>query len=266
MLQKFLTALSDYYTKHIGSHYKNLPNNISKHVRKNTSPKHNISIADLKNKIKVDYKKHYKINDNDILNNCLKPIAKYIYDHCGFELIIIDAWNQDLFFKAEQQMKATNNYNNNNNNNNVFNFTHESVEESLNIYRENLLNSIITLVCEGTLIGISEIADQLDLNDIDTIYNDIKTLDENMSGLDILNKQLLKMILRLYHSTAVSVELNIEDSDSDNDTNINDSNDDEYSDDDDDSQTYTNDNNSTNDVDIDDINYINQIGIYNESN
>ena len=46
----------------------------------------------------------------------------------------------------------------------------------MEIYRNKLIDNMITLLCEGILIGISEISDQLETKDIDTIIQDIKTL------------------------------------------------------------------------------------------
>ena len=92
-----------------------------------------------------------------------------------------------------------------------------SEEESLKIlgvYRDALIDHMITLICEGILIGITEISDQLEPKDIDIIARDIKLLDNNMSGLEFINVELLKLVLRLFHSNSTLFELDIEDSSS----------------------------------------------------
>merc|ERR1712107_99133 len=46
------------------------------------------------------------------------------------------------------------------------------------------------------------------------MLSDIKTLDDQMFGIDLISIQYLKMALRLFHSSRVTFELNIDDSSS----------------------------------------------------
>ena len=55
----------------------------------------------------------------------------------------------------------------------------------------------------------------MSVTDLQILLDDIKTLDENMCGIELISVEYLKLVLRLFHSTSVSFQLNIEDSSSD---------------------------------------------------
>eukprot|EP00483_Globobulimina_turgida_P009594 UN09613 len=174
-LQKFLSVLSDYYQTKISPHIDN--KNIN-----NNDPTQLLHDQPRNTKINRTRSGYTKINHKSIIDKCLRPIANYLYIHCGFELIIIDEYDDN----------------------------ESNALKIFEIYRNKLIDHMITLLIDGILIGISEISDQLELTDIDIIIQDIQTLDDKMFGIDIIDGNFLKLVLRLYHSTAVSFQLNIE--------------------------------------------------------
>eukprot|EP01083_Nonionella_stella_P059169 154818_1 len=178
-LQKFLSVLSEYYQQVISPSTINCddPNTLL----------HGYPRVQQR---KTSKNKYAKLNHNAIIDKCLRPMANYLYIHCGFELIIIDTMNTMPSPPQDE----------------------EDALHILEIYRNKLIDNMITLLAEGILIGISEISDQMNTKDIDTIIHDIRTLDANMCGLQLIQAQFLKLVLRLFHSTSVSIQLNIEDS------------------------------------------------------
>jgi len=183
-LQKFLSVLSDYYQNKIVPN--NDPNELLHGIPRNTQ---NIS-----NKDRIE------ITDKECIDQCLRPIANYLYIHCGFELIIIDEYNNK---------KITNDINDDDD---------KEVLKALELYRHKLIDKMITLLCEGILIGITEISEQVTSNDIDTMIQDIKALDENMCGFELISAEFLKSVLKLFNSASCSFQLNVEDSSSDEDS------------------------------------------------
>lgn len=208
ILQKFLSALSDYYTNQIKKNVDNKSLNTNKN---NTNVNENINNFKTVGNLlhakpqspkggswddsRMKAQKHSStIDGNAVLQKCLRPLAKHVYVHCGFELLIIDEFNKKKL---------------------VANMSEAESLKILSVYRDALLDHMITLVCEGILIGITEISDQLEAKDIDIIVRDIKSLDANMSGIELINVELLKLVLRLFQSNLTQFELDIEDSSSD---------------------------------------------------
>ena len=84
-LQKFLSVLSDYYQRKISPNISimndhdpsKLLHGLPRHSKKVLSPN-----------------RFAKISHEDVVSKCLRPLANFIYIHCGFELIIIDEMNQ----------------------------------------------------------------------------------------------------------------------------------------------------------------------------
>jgi len=181
--------LSDYYSTKISPNIETIAN------VNNDPTKLLHGLPTNPNETKQANNRYAKIDHKAVVDKCLRPIANYLYIHCGFELIIIDEYN----------------------NNAPPNDDDDDALKALEIYRNKLIDNMITLLCEGILIGISEIADQLEIKDIDTIIQDIKSLDENMIGIELVSAQFLVQVLRLFHSTSVLFQLNIEDSSSEED-------------------------------------------------
>lgn len=178
-LQKFLSVLSDYYQKVISP-------NIS--IMNDHSPSRLLHGVPRHSKKAHSQNRFANISHDDIVSKCLRPLANFIYIHCGFELIIIDEMNQVLGDDEQNEQEML---------------------RSLEVYRNKLVDNMITLLCEGILIGISEIAASLQMEDIGEIIKDIRSLDENIFGIELLSPHYLKLVLRLFHSTSVNFQLNI---------------------------------------------------------
>merc|ERR1712039_607990 len=120
----------------------------------------------------------------------------------GFDLIIIDEYNHNPLSMSSQPKTSE-----------------KEALRVLNMYRNKLKDDMMTLVLEGILIGIDEISEALEASDLHTVLEDIKSLDDEMSGIELINLQYLKQVLRLFHSTSVSFQLNIEDSSDEDEDN-----------------------------------------------
>ena len=95
-LQKFLSVLSDYYQTKISPNIDN--SKISKDLNKNDinhNPHKLLHGLPRTLKQSGSNNRYAQINHDAIVDKCLRPIANFIYMHCGFELIIIDEYNNN---------------------------------------------------------------------------------------------------------------------------------------------------------------------------
>ena len=171
-------------------------------LKKGTSHNENVtarpnSIGNLKF-LEQGYLDIKMIDKYSIYEKCLLPISEFLYYHCGFDFFIYlylyeKYKNVSVFGKA--YLRGGNSKNRGVSNHNIshlldkMNGIRVNKREIYNKFyamRDNMLLMISKLVCQGILIGISEISNTIERKDIEKILKDILSIDENMCGKELI--------------------------------------------------------------------------------
>ncbi|ETO36324.1 hypothetical protein RFI_00739 [Reticulomyxa filosa] len=77
---------------------------------------------------------------------------------------------------------------------------------SIVVNKESVVNTFMPFIAEGFLIGVLEIS-ELNIEDLINVTDDIKALDDHMSGIQYLDMEYLKALLQVCHTFAPEVVL-----------------------------------------------------------